>query len=706
MPETGTLLWEVGCEELPAWACDAAAAQLPGIIEELIEQERLEVAGASGVRVLVGPRRFAAVATVGHSQREVREERRGPAARVAFEDGDPSAPLTRAGAGFARSMGLEASELQVREQDGSPFVFGVRELPAEPFAAVWPRVAQRALERLQFRKPMRWGSGSQRFVRPVRWMVTLLDDAVVDYAVWGVASGATTQGHRFLGPCRTVRVERASAYEEALAGVHVEADQDERRRRIEADLDAAAANAVPGGAWTDPGGVMDEVVHLVEAPTVITGSFGERYLELPERVLVTAMQSHQRYLPVRAADALVPRFLAVMNGDPESVDQILPGYERVLAGRLDDAVFSFGRDRARGLDDMATDASLGAVVFHVAAGSLADRRDRIGLVAADLAEQAGVDVGLVRDAARLAKADQVSMVVQEFAELEGFAGSLYAADAGYDIDVCRAIDQQFLPRSATGALADPGVPAVLALADKLELLVTMFAIGETPTGSRDPHGLRRAAIGVMRTILDHDLPIDVDAALAAAGAAARKQRIGDVTPEMLGRVREFMLDRVEKRLVDDGVRVDAVRAARAAGLPRLQHLDGLARAIQAAVGGGDEQLAQVITALRRCANILEDAAPVDGDVDPAAFTAEAEGELHDRLAAIAPDVERAVHDRRFTDAVAAAAQLGPAVDAFFDRERGVMVMAEDPALRDNRLRLLRMARLALAPLGDLTELQV
>ncbi|MCZ4495702.1 MAG: Glycyl-tRNA synthetase beta subunit, partial [Thermoleophilia bacterium] len=435
--------------------------------------------------------------------------------------------------------------------------------------------------------------------------------------------------------------------------------------------------------------------------------FDERYLELPERVLVTAMQSHQRYLPVKRGSELAPAFLTVMNADPAAVATILPGYERVLAGRLDDAVFSFERDRSRGLDDMATDASLGAVAFHAKAGSLADRRDRIAAVAADLATQFGVDATQVADAARLAKADQVSTVVQEFAELEGYVGSLYAAAGDYAAPVCQAIDQQFLPRGLDSELPAAGVPAVLALADKIELLVTMFAIGEQPTGSRDPHALRRAAIGVMRIALEHDLPLDLDAALATAGAAIHTQGFGAAETELLVQVRDFILDRVEKRLSDAGVRVDAVRAARSAELTQLQHLDELARAIDVEVKGGDVTFTQVLEAQGRSRNIIAKAGGVlDGSVDPTKFEADSERELHRVLQATAEPLKVAVAERRFGEAVTLAAGLGPAVDAFFARETGVMIMTDDDLVQTNRLRLLAEVIDATAPLGDLSQLQV
>ena len=697
-----TLLWEVGCEELPAWACDAIERQLGGLVLDAVTEAGLAVEGATPV-VWVGPRRFSVLLETLAERPAVEETLSGPPVKIAFEGGDATAAPTKAGEGFARKAGVDASELKVDESTGLTYV--ERSVPSAPIEELWPAIADQLLGRLQFAKPMRWGSSPWRFVRPIRWMVTLHDERVIGYDCWGVTSGRTTRTHRFLGDAREVQLATADTYGATLRDAKVVVDHELRRTVIEQGLAKAAAEL--GGEWEDPGNVLKEVVHLVEQPTVLTGRFDERYLELPERVLVTAMQSHQRYLPVQKDGALAPAFLTVMNADPAAVDSILPGYERVLAGRLDDAVFSFERDRARGLDDMATDESLGAVVFHAKAGSLADRRDRITLVAKELARQLGVDAKQVSDAARLAKADQVSGVVQEFAELEGFAGSLYAEANGYADEVCRAIDQQFLPRGLDSQLPDAGVPAVIALADKLELLVTMFAIGEQPTGSRDPHGLRRAAIGVTRIILEHDLQVDLDAALAAAGAAIDNQELASVDGDLIGQVSDFIVDRVEKRLGDDGVRVDAVRAARAADLPLLQHLDELARAIDVEVKGGNATFESVLEAQDRSRKIIAKAGGVaDGDVDESTFEVDSERELHRMLGEVGEPLATAVRERRFGDAVALAASLGPAVEAFFSKERGVMVMADDQTLQDNRLRLLQRVVDVTAPLGDLSRLQV
>lgn len=696
VPET-QLLWEVGCEELPAWACEQVLDQLPGLITRELEQARLDT-GAE-LQVWVGPRRFAVQAQVAAVQREHREEARGPAYDAAFRDGQP----TPAGAGFARSKGIEPDQLEVREHEGRRFVFATVQSPSRPLHEVFPEIAARVLSQLSFGKAMRWGSGAFRFVRPVRWLLTKSDEQTIEYELMGVRSGGRSRTHRFLGDARDIEVPSAGHYRELLTTASVMVDHAERRQRIGDALDAAASAA--GGTWFDPADVLDEVVHLVEWPSVIEGAFAQHYLELPERVLVTAMQAHQRYLPVRNGDSLLPRFLTVMNGDPAAIEHIRPGYERVLEGRLDDAVFSVQRDHSRGIESMAE--SLDAVVFHARAGSLADRTQRLRALIALLADPCEADTEEADTAARLAKADQVSGLVQEFAELEGFAGSLYAKRAGHSNAVCAALAQQYLPDSADAALPEAGLPSALALADKFDLLATAFSIGEQPTGSRDPHGLRRAALGIVRIVLEHDLPVDVHKVVFAGVETADEQGFGGAPDKAVEQLLSFLHDRLERQLLDDGVRVDAVRAARAAQLPRLQQVAGLARALDAAVRAGDERFMSVLTAVKRCARIVAkaDASEVAEAPDPELFEAEAEREVSTYLEQLRDPVREAVLGGRYDQAVAEAARLGPAVDAFFDRDSGVMVMAEKRELRSNRLALVRSVVTTLEPLGDLAELQ-
>ncbi|MDQ3874666.1 MAG: glycine--tRNA ligase subunit beta [Actinomycetota bacterium] len=620
-----TLLFEIGCEELPGGFCRRA--------EEELRAHWLPRFGGRG-RALVGPRRIA-VLVEEFDPAAGREEKRGPAEAVAFEGGRP----TRAAEGFARGAGVAVEELSVH--DG--YVWA-RTPPPPLSERLW------AMTRgLAGGKTMVWDRDVDvRFPRPIRWLCAKLDGEGVDVGPAEIPAGGVSYGHRFQHG--DVWIDGAGAYEETLRSAGVIADAEERRRRIVAGLDAL-------GDWTDPACVLDEVVYLVEWPLVLGGTFDERFLRLPERVLVTAMQSHQRYFPLGGS-----RFAFVANGgDP---DVVRTGNERVLAGRLDDAAFTFDRDVAVGIDGLAD--RLDTITFFAGAGTFAEKVRR--LVA--LVERLGGGAASA-EAARLAKADQASELVREFPELEGFIGAEYARLAGYPEAVCAAIEEQYLPDSATGPLPATEAGKVLAAADRLDTLTVSFALGHKPTGSRDPYGLRRAAIGLCRLALEGGLRIE-----------------RGLMPQD---VREFVEERLES-LLDL-----AVEFVRAAVRSRVSDLGGVAELARFLAALDDARLEPAHTTYTRSVRIVGNAEP--GEVDPDLLLEAAEREL---AAALDGDsIAAAVEERRFDDALASASSLAPLVDRFFD---DVLVMTEDRSVRANRLRLLLAVRDAVGALGDLAQI--
>ncbi len=631
------LVVEIGCEELPAAACRQAEAQLPGLLEEALAKAGI----ASGERRFhVAPRRLAALVLGLPGERAAeRSEVRGPRADA------PEQAL----AGFARKHGLGPGGLEQR--DG--FVWAVSEGTSTPIADLVPDLVRPLVEGIQFSKSMRWEGG--RFSRPIRWLVVKLDDQVVPLRLAGVASGGTTFGHRYEGGHGPIGT--AGSYLDDVRGLRVMADASERRAAIVAGLDAS-------GPWTDPGGKLDEVVYLVEWPVVLEGRFDRRYLELPERVVVTAMQSHQRYFPVRhEGAALEARFVFVANGgDP---DVVRAGNEEVLVGRLDDARFAYGRDLERGIGAMAEE--LGRVSFLGGAGSLADKAGRLGPLVARLCERNGLGPDVAAAAARaaaLCKADLVSGLVSEFADLEGYAGSVYARAAGEDEAVCVAIDEHHRPSEAGGTLPASDAGAVLALADKADTVAVAFSRGLEPTGSRDPYGLRRAAAGIVAIALDRGYRID-PAGLVGADAAG------------------FLLDRLEPILVEEGVSVEELRAARGSGALEPVEVAGRARALHAFAGPDRDG---VRDAYNRCVRIAGGTAP--GAVDESLLEDAAERELAAAVAEPPASLE------------AAAARV-PAVNRFFE---DVLVMAPDEAVRANRLTLVANVAAGLRALADFGQL--
>jgi glycyl-tRNA synthetase beta chain len=650
-----SLLFEIGCEELPASACREAAEQLPELCRRQL--------GVEPAAVLVGPRRLAVVVD-DLPERTPDEERRGPAERAAFdEDGRP----TKAAEGFARSVGIAASELERR--DGHVWAT----VPGVALADVAPERLAELVRSLAFGKSMRWGAPDLRFSRPVRWLCVKLGSDSLPVAVPGVPSGDVSYGHRFAHP-GAVEIESAGSYAEQLRAAGVEPDANERRMAILQGLNAI-------GGWSDPAGVLDEVVHLVESPVVLEGTFDERFLELPERVVVTAMQSHQRYFPLGGA-----RFAFVANsGDP---DLVRAGNERVLEGRLEDASFTFERDGRRGIDGLA--AVLGTITFVAGAGSMADKTARLVRLVTELG---GGEAS--REAARLAKADQAAELVREFPDLEGYIGAEYAALAGYPEAVCRAIEEQYLPDSAGGPLPETEAGRVLAVAEKIDNLTVAFALGERPSGTRDPYGLRRAAIGLCRLTLASSLAIDVKA-LVAVGHRLLVEQGAAVTPEPPHDVHDFVAERLEGLL---DVPVEFARAARGSGLTQLGQLAQLAVALAELE---DEKLDAVHTVYTRCARLGgKEASQAAGRLDTALLVEDAERGVVAALDRASPEIEAAVGEGAFGAALAAAAELGPPLERFFE---DVLVMAEDAAVRANRLRLLLDVRDAVGRLGDFSEI--
>ena len=640
-----SLLFEIGCEELPASACREAEREL--------SERWLPALGGEGA-VLVGPRRIALHATA--------LPKREPDVWV---KGPPEHLRDKAAAGFARKHGVPVKKLTVR--DG--FLGLVQ--PGRPVAEALPERLREIVSELAFSKSMVWEVGGLRFSRPVRWLCAKLDEETIELELGGVRSGGSSSGHRFTHG--EIDIPHADAYADALRGAGVEPEQEARRRLIVEGLDAI-------GGWSDPAGVIDEVVYLVESPVVLEGSFDERFLELPAPVVQTAMQSHQRYFPLEGA-----RFAFVANGgDPATV---IAGNERVLEGRLEDAHFTFERDVARGIEALLGD--LDAITFAAGAGTYADKGVRLR----SLAELVGGGEAS-REAARLAKADQAAELVREFPDLEGVIGAEYARLAGYPEAVCAAIEEQYLPDAAHGPLPQTEPGRVLAAAEKVDNLTVAFALGQRPTGSRDPHGLRRAAIGLCRLAVEGGLGIDVGP-LVARDVALLVEQQADVKDDPTDVV-DFVLERLEGLL---DVPVEFVRAARAGAVTELGAVARLAETL--AAEASSEAFERAYVAFDRSNRLAGKADGAGAALDPALATDEAELALIDALAPAPPRIAAASSVLSFAAAFAAAAELGPPVDRFFDE---VLVMADDASVRANRLRLLLDVRDAVGALGDLSQI--
>jgi len=703
------LLYEIGCEELPAKVCGVILRQLggddgeEGLVQRLLAEHRLLPEGGGAVaRVLVSPRRIAVLVDGVPEEQTARVHTfRGPRADVAFDaEGQP----TRAGLGFARSRGVPPEHLRREVVDGTEFAVAVVEAERRATIDELPAFCVELLKAIQVPRGMRWGArppGADeylRFSRPIRWLVCKLGRRTVRFSFYDLECGDVSQGHRVLGA--PAAVGDAADYERLLEQNGVVVDHERRRQLILNGLDAAADD----GDWFDPGDVLEEAVYLVEWPTVHRGSFPTGKLRLPADVLITAMQSHQRYFPLRERQAaLLPAFLYVSNADPAHAAVITHGNERVLDGRLDDAEFAYDRDLAEGLPAMA--GRLHSVVFHEKLGSLADKTERLERLAAWLADQHG-DTALAEvagHAASLAKADLVSQVVIEFPLLQGTMGGIYAAAAGLLPAEAAAIGEHYLPLSATAPPPATLAGGVLAIADKIDNIAGAWVAGEKPSGSRDPYGLRRAAMGIVRICLQSALRIDVTALIGEALQGYADQGLAFDRAAVVAEVRAFIWERLEGLLLDEGVPYDAVGAALGSSAGDVPGVAARARTF--ATLQRSAVFLDAVTAYNRCASLAAKAA---GAVSPAAvdsrlFRLPAETVLYEAWHGAVRWVEDALGDLDLVGAIGAAAALRPTVDAYFDE---VLVMDEDAAVRGNRLAQLAGVTALVRQIGDFSQLAV
>ncbi len=712
------LFLELFSEEIPARMQEKAAADLLRLVTDGLKDAGLEYADA---QAHVTPRRLmVAISGLPKAQPDVREERRGPKA---------DAP-EKAVAGFLGSVGLTRDQVETRETPKGPFLFAVIEHKGRPSAEVLPELVAKAILALPWPKSMRWSTNQGAWVRPLHSIIALFDGtplagglslgrttasgaavpvtyvadpASVPDGVKVLAFGDTTRGHRFLAP-EPFAVRDFAGYKDALRAAKVVLDRDERRATIVAGLGALAAGA--GLVVKDDPGLLSEVTGLVEWPVPLMGRIDDAFMDVPPEVLTTSMRSHQKYFSLETADgALAPRFIAVAN--IETADdgaRIIAGNERVLRARLSDAKFFWDQDRAKPLADRVAD--LGARIFHARLGTDLEKVDRVRALAADLAGVVpGADRVLVDRAALLAKADLVTGMVGEFPELQGLMGRYYALHDGEDAVVADAIRDHYSPVGPTDACPTAPVSLCVALADKLDTLIGFWLIDEKPTGSKDPFALRRAALGVIRLIVENGLRLSLTDIMAAHAGRYSLQTAASAE-QVLADLMAFIADRLKVQQREQGVRHDLIAAIFDRGgeddLVRL-----LARVAALSDFVGSDAGANMIAAYRRAMNIVrieekKDGAPVSGDVDPALFAQDEERTLAGALGDLDGPMAESLKTEDYAGAMAGLAGLRGPVDAFFDK---VTVNADDAALRANRLRLLSRIGGVMGAVADFSKIE-
>jgi len=708
-----SFLLEVGCEEIPAGAIEAALSDLGArLLAELGGPEGLGGAIASPPR-FGGPRRLVAlIEGIRDKEPDRVVQVMGPPVAAAY---DAQGRPTKAALGFAKAQGVEIEELEKVRGEKGEVVAARRKVAGRRASELLAQACPRVLSAMRFPKMMKWGNKGYSFVRPVHWIVALLDQDVVEFEFMGIRSGRATHGHRFLSP-GPHPIQGASEYETILRDRgQVIARIEKRRERIQ---DQRGRVAGPRG-WTvaEDEALLREVVFLNEHPSVISGELPPELLDLPEPVLVTAMKHHQKYFPVREkSGSLAPGFLAVINLEEDRGGVIRRGNEWVLKARLEDARFFWNEDRKRSLQERTP--ALARVTFLERLGSVQSRVERLERLCAEMAGAAGLaadDRESVRVAARLCKADLTTGMVGEFPELQGVMGGIYARAEGLPESVARAIEEHYRPTSADGPCPTTRLGSLLALADKIDLLAGCFSSGLLPKGSADPYGLRRAAQGVCRILLSETMAqasgrISLKSLVASSLRTYSDQKIlGRSEAGAEGALRDFLAQRQRFLMEEAGMKIDTARAVLASGSDDPADAWLRARALTGLRGPHHEaDFESLATSAKRIRNILaqarEKGTRLDGTaVDPKRLVDREEGELHRAVTKVTASIEPQIASGDYASALKAIASLRPEVDRFFDK---VLVMSPDEGLRVNRLALLGTLSGLLSRVADFSEIVV
>jgi len=691
---TGDFLLEIGLEEIPARMILAAEAELGQRVKELLTRERLLSPGAT-VTTYSTPRRLAVLAGgVLAKQADIEEQLTGPSWQIAFKDGAP----TPAAEAFAKKAGVAVAELTRVETPKGEYVGATMSRVGRPAGEILAAELPKEALAIYWAKNMYWRAGKpERFVRPVRWVVALLDSDVVPLEIAGIAASDTSRGHRVLWGEAPVGIGSATEYREALRSAKVMVDVGERRQAIRKALDAAARTAA-GVRWREDEALVETVVQLSEWPTAILGDFESDYLELPEEVLVTVMRDHQKYFAVEEADGkLAPHFLAVLNTqvDEEGAATIRHGNARVLKARFKDALFFWDMDQKTPLAYRVE--SLKQVTFQKELGSYGWKTEQNLAVATALAavlrkaEYAFSETALLK-AVELAKTDLTTELVKEFTELQGVIGGLYARAQGLGETVAKAIYEQYLPASIEDAIPSTVEGKVLGIADRIQTIVAMFGIGNAPTGSKDPFALRRAANAIVKILAESNLPLTFGDVLAASRAEEANK----------AQVAAFLRERLQFYLKDvRGFAYDVVNAVLAAGADDVH--DAMARAEALAAVRGSEDFTAVSAACKRIKNILRQAQEKGYKPAPPNFhhVALEAIDLWHRSKELAPEIAKLRGRHAYREALALIATLRPNVDKFFDK---VMVLDPDEKIRSSNLGLIEDVLRNFSTIADFSEM--
>ena len=690
MIETRHLLVEIGTEELPPTALPRLIEAFASGLQSQFSQHHL---GFGGLESFATPRRLALlVHDLDTAQPDQELVRRGPALAAAF---DAAGQATPAALGFARSCGVDISAVEREETPKGAWLVVRQRQAGRPTSELLPTLVERALAGLPIPKRMRWADREDEFVRPVHWVVLLFGEDTVPGQVLGVATGRETFGHRFHRP-GAIRLWHPDDYAELLRDTgRVEPDFSRRRQLIREQVETLATQVAGTAVIQDD--LLDEVTSLCEWPRALLGSFDPRFLDVPPEVLIETMQKHQKYFPLRSAQgALLPKFITVANIESLDPDQVRAGNERVIKPRFTDAAFFWSQDLKHPLEFYG--GRLSSVVFQDKLGTLAEKSQRAAQIARYLAGLLGYDEELAARAAHLAKCDLMTAMIFEFGGLQGTMGRYYAERSGEDPAVCAAMEEQYLPRYAGDRLPSTECGRILSLADKLDTLVGIFAIGQRPSGVKDPYALRRAAIGLLRILIETPLALDLRELLEFTAEELRAKVDARAAAED---VFDYVLERLKGYCQEQGLGPDLVEAVLAVG---GRNPSDLMRRILAVKDFNALPEAEALAAAnKRIRNILKKSGErLVTHIDPSLLAESTEIELAKQVGDLQPQVQGLIQKGEYAAALQRLAGLRPLVDRFFDQ---VMVMAEEERLRDNRLALLAQLEGLFLGVADISRLQ-
>ena len=681
------LLFEVGVEELPSRFVSSTLEQIKNNLTKLFNDNRIVF---DDIETYGTPRRLTFVVKgISDRQSNLEEEVKGPSKKIAV---DADGNFTKPALGFIKSKGLKEEDVYFKQVGKDEYIFGTIKQEGIETSEVLKTILPEAVKAVTFSKAMRWGGKNMRFARPIRWMVTLLNDEVLEVNLEGIVSSNVTKGHRFLGE-KEFTVNSLEDYYEKLEKNYVILDQNKRKELIKNQC-IEVANSLGGEVEFDDD-LLEEVTHLVEYPTAFYGEFDSAYANLPKEVVTTPMKEHQRYFPVVKDGKLLPNFIAVRNGNDYKIDVVKAGNEKVLVARLEDALFFYKEDTKKNLESYIE--KLKTVVFQAKLGTVYDKTLRIEKLSSDILESLNLNYikeDVIR-AAKLCKADLVTGMVFEFTELQGIMGREYAKVGGENEVVSEAIFEHYLPRFAGDILPETKAGIALSIADKLDSIAGFFAIGIQPTGSQDPYALRRQALGVLSILMDKKL--DVNLKDLVNHALNNYNNLEFNKGEVCTQIMEFFKERIKNLFRDLGIRYDVIEAVLSSEINDISDMH--TRAVELNNWLSTEGLVEMLTAFNRVSTLAQKATL--SDVKEDLLKEEAEIKLYHGFKEIKVKVEELLKDKKYSEALDAFASLRPLVDNMFDN---VMVMDKDESIKENRLALLKQIYDTMLSICDLSKI--